>query len=292
MDDIIGRRTRELYQLPPEEFRSARDAMVRQARRTGDRALADRLGGIRKPQLAAWLVDRLATTQKRRLADFLALADSLQAAQAAGDSRRLRELSRQRQRLLDALVERARAAGQGAGRNLTSTVLAQVEETLTAALAEPQVGQQVRDGSLQAPTRYSGLGPVPPVGLHGVPAPSKQRERPTPGRGTGKPVHPAPGGGQPTDEHRPGAASKQREQAGAVRRAAALEQARTAQQQAVEREQEAGHALAELDDRLAQLRGTLRQCMRDRDRQARVHENRRRELSRAQSRLASLERRH
>ncbi len=48
-----------LYGLRPEEFTRARDAEVKQARADGDRAGAAAIAALRRPSLAAWLVNAL-----------------------------------------------------------------------------------------------------------------------------------------------------------------------------------------------------------------------------------------
>ncbi|MGA8115157.1 MAG: hypothetical protein WCA46_15950 [Actinocatenispora sp.] len=163
-EDRIGPQVRELYQLPLEEFLPARDRMVRETRAAGDRDLADELGAVRKPQLAAWLVNRLGSTEPERLAEFLDLADAFRVAYAAGDARQLRNLTAERQRRLARLVDRVRAIAVEAGKRPGDAVLGQVEETLAASLADPDVGRDARAGTLRAPTSYSGLGPMLPTG--------------------------------------------------------------------------------------------------------------------------------
>jgi hypothetical protein len=44
----------ELYALRPQEFTAARDARAAEARRAGDRELADRIRALRRPTLSAW----------------------------------------------------------------------------------------------------------------------------------------------------------------------------------------------------------------------------------------------
>src|SRR2546430_16179668 len=55
-DEIVDR----LYELPPEKFIAARDEAADAARRAGDRATATAIGKLRRPTVAAWLVNLLA----------------------------------------------------------------------------------------------------------------------------------------------------------------------------------------------------------------------------------------
>ncbi len=50
----------ELYSLPREEFVAARDARAKEARSAGQRELATAIRVLRKPTVAAWLVNLLA----------------------------------------------------------------------------------------------------------------------------------------------------------------------------------------------------------------------------------------
>ena len=56
----IDRVAAELYALPPEEFTAARDALARQARASGQAALANEIRALRKPTQGAWVVNPLA----------------------------------------------------------------------------------------------------------------------------------------------------------------------------------------------------------------------------------------
>jgi hypothetical protein len=54
----------QLYGLPPDEFSSARDEYVRQAREQRNQALARELGKLRKPTQSAWLINLLWRNQR------------------------------------------------------------------------------------------------------------------------------------------------------------------------------------------------------------------------------------
>ena len=103
----------DLYQLPPEDFTAARDAAAAQARADGDRSAATGLKALRRPSVAAWLVNRLAASEAELLASLLALGPELARAQAAGSGEVLRELSAQRRSLVDAVTSRVRRPGVG-----------------------------------------------------------------------------------------------------------------------------------------------------------------------------------
>ncbi|PWR05767.1 hypothetical protein DKT68_25190, partial [Micromonospora acroterricola] len=86
----------QLYRTPPERFVAARDAAVAEARRAGDPTTARQLARLRRPTVAAWLVNLLAIHRPELVADLVQLADALRTAQRELRGPRLRELSAQR----------------------------------------------------------------------------------------------------------------------------------------------------------------------------------------------------
>jgi hypothetical protein len=149
----------QLYALPPGDFVEARDALVRQARASGDRVLAAAIADLRKPTAVAWLANRLARERADQLADFLALGAPLRDATATLSGPALRELSRQRTQLVQGLVREARrvVAGQP-GPRVSEEVARGLEATLHAALADPTVAADVATGRLSGALSYTGFG--------------------------------------------------------------------------------------------------------------------------------------
>ncbi|HKT04786.1 MAG TPA: hypothetical protein VJT31_35175, partial [Rugosimonospora sp.] len=70
-----------LYALPPEQFIPARNEAVATARKAGDRATAEAVGALRKPTVAAWLVNLLALRRPDLLDELFALGEGLRQAQ-------------------------------------------------------------------------------------------------------------------------------------------------------------------------------------------------------------------
>ncbi|QUH00655.1 hypothetical protein HUO13_07375 [Saccharopolyspora erythraea] len=149
---------RELYQLPPNEFTGARGERVAQARERGDRELARAIGKLRKPTLAAWALNRVAVADRERLEQLVDVGDRLRSAQRSLRADDLRELDRQRSRLHRDLVERAAALAGEAGQELGNQARQQVEQTLNAALSDPDSAGEVCAGTLAKPLDYSGFG--------------------------------------------------------------------------------------------------------------------------------------
>lgn len=158
-DDLI----RRLYESPPEGFVAARAAAVADARREGDPATAKRLAALRKPTVAAWVVNLLALRRPDLIDQLVELSTALRTAQRGLEGDQLRELTAQRRQVVSALVASARklAIEEDPGMSGAKLPLAEVESTLTAALAEPEVAAQVRTGRLIRAVAYAGFGEVP-----------------------------------------------------------------------------------------------------------------------------------
>lgn len=163
---------RELHRLPPEEFTAARTAQARAARAAGDRALATRITELRRPSAAAWEVDRLVREDPERVRALLALGARMAEAQRTLDGAGLRTLGREQHRMLTELRETL-VAGAGDGRALSDAVLAQVESTLRAAMADEAAAAAVATGLLVTHLSSTGFEPVRTEGAVAVPeAPS------------------------------------------------------------------------------------------------------------------------
>lgn len=142
--------TETLYAAPRDEFVGRRNELAAQARREGDRALAEEIKNLRKPTTSAWLMNRLARRHPGDLDRLGQLGAKLRKAHAelAGDQLRL--LSRKRQELIQSLLDKARAIARDSHDTLSDSVATEVEATLAAALVDPDVAGEVRAGRLAA----------------------------------------------------------------------------------------------------------------------------------------------
>ncbi|MEH1014118.1 hypothetical protein V6U90_13530 [Micromonospora sp. CPCC 206060] len=152
-----------LYAAPPDGFVAARDAAVAAARAAGDAAGAREIAKLRKPTVAAWLVNLLAIRRPELITDLVELSTALRAAQRELRGDTLRELSGQRRALVGALVAEARSlAGRAEPAPPAGKLpLGEVEATLNAALSDVEVAEQVRSGRLIRAVSYAGFGEVP-----------------------------------------------------------------------------------------------------------------------------------
>ncbi len=169
----------ELYALPPGDFAAARDEYVRKARAEGRQTLARELAQLRRPTLSAWIINLLWRDQRDVMEQLFELSDELRRAQAQAAGPELRTLAGQRRQLESALLRRASELAEEHGVKVTDTVAREAQETLSAALASPDVADEVRTGRLVKPATYAGFGVLPSSRPTTAPPPRKE-ERPKP----------------------------------------------------------------------------------------------------------------
>jgi hypothetical protein len=186
-----------LYGLPLAEFTPARDVRVK-ALLAGDRELSDAVKALRKPSLAAWVLNLLVRREPDQVAQLISLGGSLREAASSLDGAQLRELTRQRRQLTAAVTTVARRHALAEGHKVTESVADEVESTLTAAMLDTGAAAAVRSGLLVRAFSTTGLGDLDatsfvavaeaighevsaaPMKLHSVPDPSAaavRRER-------------------------------------------------------------------------------------------------------------------
>lgn len=132
-----------LYQLAPEDF------------------VAARVRKLPKPTVAASWVNRLARRWPQELDELLRVGADLRGATTARDRAELTRLDRARRIKTDALMSLLwhhgeDEAGDG-GRAPSNETLTRVLETLTAAVMDPAVADQVRSGTLARTVVHEGF---------------------------------------------------------------------------------------------------------------------------------------
>jgi hypothetical protein len=176
VDDALDEVADELYELPPEDFVAARDDHVAQARERGDRELARAIGRLRRPTRPAWLANLLARHRGEQLDGLIGLAAGLAAAQKTLDGASLRKLSAQRNRAVAAMAREAGRLAQETGSPATDAQLRELQGILEAALARPEVADEVRAGRLTRTLTYTGFGPDADPDAFPTPPPKKATE--------------------------------------------------------------------------------------------------------------------
>ncbi len=149
-------RADELYALPAAAFTPARDAMAKELR-AEDRELATRVKALRRPSVAAWVVNLLVRRDADQVEQVLQVGAALREAQATLDGDELRALTRQRRQVTAAVTSRARSLAADEGTRVTEAVAEQVEATLTAAMVDAGAAEAVRSGLLVAALNANGV---------------------------------------------------------------------------------------------------------------------------------------
>lgn len=257
----------DLYGLTPAQFVAARTARAAQAQQAGDKQLAAAIGKLRKPTLTAWAANLLARVAPEDVAALLRLGAALAAAQRELSAEQLRDLTAQRQQLVNALAKKAGALAAEHGHPVGEGVVREVGQTLTAALADPEAAERLRTGTLATAASYEGFGPSGP-GLLAVPEPAAPRGRAASRR-------------KPDD-------SARRELADARD---ALESARAARDSAQSALEEATEELSGAEERVGALRDELAHAEQQRQFRKSAERSAKDELHAAQRQLERAERR-
>jgi len=155
--DLISQAIADLYSGDLDAFVERRRELAAQARAAGDREAAKTIAGLGKPTRSAWAVNRLVHADPDAPAQLAELGDKLRAGEAALDGASIRELSRARRELIDALTKRALAeSGQA---STSAAMREEVTDTFSAALADPEVAEQIAGGRLVRAAHWAGFGP-------------------------------------------------------------------------------------------------------------------------------------
>jgi hypothetical protein len=235
-DDRVAAAADELYSADPAEFTDRRKALGDAARAAGDTAAAKRIAALRKPTRAAWVVNQLARADPGAPDRLAGLAAALREAEQAKDGPRLRELSAVRGPLVDSLTAQALAAAGVA--DPPSGLREEVTETLTSAIADPEVAAEFAAGTLTRAAQWAGFGLASfgetPFGtavgdaparrhLRAVPSPEVSAPAPAPARAGSRRA--APGRVPEEEQARRARAEEQRLAEEAAQRAAQRRQA-------------------------------------------------------------------
>jgi hypothetical protein len=275
----------ELYAVKPDEFIAARDEHVRQARADGRASLATAVAALRRPNQSAWLINQLTRDQPDAVEELFDLGDSLRAAHQRGDGSELQKVSAERRKAEAALIRRARQLGSQAGVDVTADMARETEETLAAALASPDVAEEVRAGRLTKPVSYSGFGTT----LTSVPAPVVSKKTP-------RPATKRTAAAETADQHRAKAeqvVTEAREELEAAE--LDLAERESTAEEAARRAEELGNQVDQLREQLRAVEGELvaadrglRMEERRRDRARKSRDEARRALDQAERTLRGL----
>ena len=161
--------THELYGLPLEDFTSTRNARAKELKAEGDAEAARRVQALKKPTVAAWLVNQLVRGEPDTVALLLDLGREMRAGMTGLSGDELRVLTKRRYQLVSLLVNAA--LGYAGGRRPGGDVATDVQATLEATLSDQDAADAVEHGCLTAPLHVSGFGLVAPAGVQVEPEP-------------------------------------------------------------------------------------------------------------------------
>jgi DNA repair exonuclease SbcCD ATPase subunit len=291
-DEIIHR----LYEASPDGFVAARTTAVDDARKAGDKDTAKRLAALKKPTVAAWVVNLLALRRPDLIDELVQLAASLREAQRGLKGDALRTLTAQRRQVVSVLVGAARDLAQAEEPSI-KLPLGDVEATLTAALAEPEIAAQVRTGRLIRAANYAGFGEVPKPRLRLVTDEALEEEAEAevePEAGTDADVVEFP-----QESAREKAAAERRRREREKRERDLKRELGTAQaaerradkqlEKAEEAERDAGHQVEDLDAELAELERRRTEAQADVSRRKQARRTAEREAAAARRRVGDVQ---
>lgn len=144
-DDTLQDIAADLYTGPLGDFVSARNA---RAKAVADASLAGRIRALRKPSVAAWVVNVFARERAAQLGEALQLAEELREAQADLDARALAQLGRDRRALTRRLASAAVELAEARGESVTASTLEAVTQTIAAAFFDQTAAAAVASGRL------------------------------------------------------------------------------------------------------------------------------------------------
>ncbi|WBP92026.1 hypothetical protein [Kitasatospora cathayae] len=253
-----------LYVLAPPDFTATRNENADQLKKT-DPQLAKRIRALRRPTLAAWAANVLSHRHPDLVRQLLDLGQALRDAQEHLDGEQLRALAGQRRQVVRALTGQAQRDAATAGHPLGADAIADLDRTLSAALADPDAALALAGGRLTTT-----LEPPPwPGATGGEPGPPARPREPDArvdieaGTGAGSPaVRRRPAAGRPTSPHTraPRERSAEIEDGRQHRQDQELVQAREAAAAAKQSERESAERVGDADQALRGARSALRRA--------------------------------
>lgn len=241
----------ELYGVDLDDFMATRTRLVARARLDKDRPLAAAIAALKKPTRSAWLLNLLSRRSPDDLAELGDLAGRLVEAHRTGDLTALRALGTERTTLVGRLSAAAVDAADD-GYRATEAVKGEVSDTLSAAIADPEVRSELLAGRLVKAHVYSGFGLPTVPGFTPGRAPFEPRS-------TAEPAGPTAGQISSKEAERQADEASRRHAERLVAEASdELRRARAGYEEAARLESEARERLDGASQEVADLRAELR----------------------------------
>jgi hypothetical protein len=232
----------ELYGLPLDDFVSTRATREKQAKAADNKELAAEIHRLAKPNAVGWLVNQLVRHRNADIQALLELGSRMREATAklSGD---LRELSGQQRQVIRGLVKQAE---QLAGRPVSADTARSLDETLSAALADPGAAATLAAGRLTAGLRSTGFAGLGTAGSQPARSAMKPRSRAEE---------------HPRTKARGGMQQRERAQAKVARAQALVVEAVEVRDEAQAKLQQAEQSVADARGWVEQLRRELQQAV-------------------------------
>jgi hypothetical protein len=177
------RRLDELYREHPEGFVAGRNRIAKELRAAGEADEAERIRKLRRPTVAAWLINLAAHTEPARTKEFVEASRRLEEVQAraldgAEDAAlQWRDAAARESEATAALVDVAASAARQAGHPANAHALELVGPTLRAASADRELRERVVRGRVEREQAAATLGtPAGAPPRRRAPADRKRRE--------------------------------------------------------------------------------------------------------------------
>ena len=181
-DEVITeQRLDELYREPADGFVAGRDRLAKELRDAGDHDGAKRVKGLRRPTVAAWLINRAILTSPAQREEFAEASRKLEAAQGRAlegedeGAAEWRAAAAREREATEAILEAAERAARDAGHPPSASALEGAGRTLRAATGDPELREIVVAGRVERERSAATLGT--PAG----PPPARQRGATRPG---------------------------------------------------------------------------------------------------------------
>ena len=145
-----------LFQVPPDEFVKARDALVRQLRERGETEEAKRIASLRRPSAALWVTNQLGPRAAKDVEALIESSGRARNAQLHGGGDALREAIQAQREAMRRLMAEAQMPAAEIGAALTPEMQRRIQNTLqTAATAAPDA---LREGAIEHEMSAAGFG--------------------------------------------------------------------------------------------------------------------------------------
>jgi hypothetical protein len=135
-------------------------ARNQRAKLVKDSDVAAQVRAFTKPSVAAYVVNLLVRESPQEIEDLIELGEQLREAQSSADGKTLRALDKERRELTRAIAKNGIQLAAEAGTKVSSAAESQVDDTLRAAMTDPDAADAVRTGRLTRALDASGFGGV------------------------------------------------------------------------------------------------------------------------------------